>query len=323
MSSKKEYVLAADIGGTWIRAALADARGRILRKAREATPSLEEPQRGVERLVRLLESVSEGVEREKILGVGVASAGPLDSEKGIILTPPNLPSWRNIPLRAMLEERLGLPVWLENDATLAALGENKFGCGRGREHLIYLTVSTGVGGGIISHGKLILGARGMAGEVGHMVIDPQGPFCNCGKRGCLEAIASGSAIARAAREEILKGASSIIRDLVSSPAEIDARAVVEAARRGDELASEILKRAGRALGIGIANLVHIFDPELVVVGGGVAKAGSLLFDPLREALSRYLMPDFKSKFQLRESALGDDAGLLGAVAFMIEKLGGA
>ncbi len=154
-----------------------------------------------------------------------------------------------------------------------------------------------------------------------MVIDPQGPFCNCGKRGCLEAIASGSAIARAAREEILKGASSIIGDLVSSPSEIDARAVVEAARRGDELASEILRRAGKALGIGIANLVHIFDPELVVVGGGVAKAGPLLFDPLREALSRYLMPDFKSKFQLRESALGDDAGLLGAVAFMIEKLG--
>jgi glucokinase len=225
----------------------------------------------------------------------------------------------NVPLKALLEQEFRIPVWVANDASLAALGEHRFGAGRGFSHLIYITLSTGIGGGFIIDGKLFLGAHGFAAEIGHMVIDPDGPRCVCGNFGCLEALASGSAIARMAQEGISSGKPSAILNLVDGDlSKVTAQTVEKAARSEDSLAKEIMERAGTSLGIGIVNLLHLFDPELLIIGGGVSKAGDLLFEPVRRVIAERAMHGFKQA-KIVPSALGDDSGLYGAVAWVLDK----
>lgn len=313
-----KHIVGVDLGGTRIRACLADERGTILARANRLTLA-EEGQEAV--LHRIVEAVREAIGEHKasdLAGVGIGAPGPLDPKTGVIFTPPNLPGWHNVPLKAILEEALGLPVYAGNDANLAALGERHFGAGQGVDDLIYITVSTGIGGGIITDGKLLVGADGAAGEVGHQTIDMNGPRCNCGNIGCLEVLAAGPAIARSAIAAIQRGEETLIAALARETGDIVTAAhVTRAAHSGDAVARRIIRQAGEYIGVEVVNLLHLFNPRLVIIGGGVAMgAGELLFGPIREMVQARAMEIYRQT-RIVPADLGDDVGLLGAVALVI------
>lgn len=317
---KETYVLAVDLGGTRLRLGLVDGQGRVVSSRRRQTRADQGPERVVGRLIQELKELASEVENESILGLGVSVASPLDPETGTLYNPPNLPGWDMFSPRPALEDALNLQVFISNDATLAALGEHRFGAGRGYRNLIFMTVSTGIGGGVLIDGWPYSGSRGFAGEIGHIIIDPQGPLCGCGSRGCLESLASGTAIARMARERMLAGESSLLQQMVNGEVEkVRAETVSEAAKKGDGLAKKIMEEAGASLGLGIASLLNIFDPELVILGGGVAQAPgnwSLLFPTLRGTLDQYAMTHQRGRDIVVRGALGDDVSLLGAAAWV-------
>ncbi len=258
---------------------------------------------------------AEGVDRAAVVAIGVATPGPIDARLGVVTAPPNLPGWRDVPLGRMIQDEFGLPTSLENDANAAAMGEHRFGVGCDAEHLIYVTASTGIGGGFILDGRLYRGATGAAAEVGHMTILPHGPLCGCGNRGCLEALASGTAIAREARERVARGVATLIAELAQGDSDgISAKMVAQAADLGDAEANEILDQAMIFLGVGMANLVNLFNPQLLVIGGGLTKMGPRLFDPVRRIVDRRAFPATASAVEIKRAQLGDDVGLLGAAA---------
>lgn len=312
------YVIAVDLGGTQIRAALCDLQGQILRRIARPTQAAEGPAAVIQRLIDAISEAMEGTPADQIAGIGIGAPGPLNPVSGIILEAPNLPGWINVPLRNIISARFGRPTFLGNDANLAALAEYTFGAGRGRPDMIYLTISTGVGSGIIVDGQMLLGAHGLAAEAGHTIVNPDGPLCGCGHHGCLEAYASGTAIARDVATRIKAGKKSRITKMVGGdPAKVDARVIGEAAKLGDKLAIQAFRRAGRHLGIGIANLLRVFNPTTIVLGGSVTKAGPLLFDPMWAAIKEYTPQIYWEGLAIVPAALGDDVGLLGAAALAI------
>jgi glucokinase len=250
--------------------------------------------------------------------VGVIAPGPLDPFKGIVLRAPNLAGWDNVPLEEELEKRVALPVRIGNDANLAALAEHRYGGGRGMSDIIYLTISTGIGSGFIVNNQMMLGARGMAAEAGHMQILPDGPLCGCGNRGCIEALASGPNIAAEASARLHRGISSSLGELTR---EITARDVVRAAREGDRMALDVVERAGAFIGLAIANLIHLFNPQRILIGGGVSNAGDLLFEPIRRSADLHTMSAYYDSYDIVPAELGDDVGLLGAAALAFSEVG--
>jgi glucokinase len=315
---QQDLILAIDLGGTQIRAALADPQGMLLARAATQTRAEEGPEAVIGRIIECAEQVLEGVERTRVIGVGVGAPGPINPWTGVLYNPPNLPGWEAVPLADRLAATLGLPVYAGNDANLAALGERRFGAGQGMDDLVYMTVSTGIGGGIISGGQLVVGARGFAGEIGHQTLEPDGPLCGCGQRGHLEALAAGPAIARAARRALQEGATSLMAELVDDPEHITAETVTEAAVRGDAVARQILERAGFYIGLGLVNVIHMVEPQRIIIGGGVSQAGELLFAPIRRTVAERLMSPVYRGVEIVSAALGDDVGLLGAVALVLE-----
>lgn len=312
------FVIAVDIGGTSFRVALADREGRLLARSAELTLSQEGPGSAIQRLKDAIRKTASSVSFKEVMGIAVGSAGPIDPLRGVILTPPSLPTWRDVPLKEQLEEEFQTPIWMENDADLAALGEHRFGAGRGFDRLIYITVSTGIGGGIIINGQLLSGSSVSVAEIGHMVVDPDGPVCNCGGKGHLEAVASGTAIARMAVERISQDESSSIARLVRGDlSRVTAETVEEAAGQGDAVAQAVMQKAGTSLGIAIVSLIHIFDPEIVIIGGGVSNSGDLILNPIREVITQRAMPDFRNRARVVRSSLGDDSVILGAVALAL------
>ncbi|MEJ2597296.1 MAG: ROK family protein [Anaerolineales bacterium] len=306
------YHIAADVGGTQLRAACYSTDSlipiqveRIATQADGATPW--------ERLKTLIASVwpqDQGVD-----AIGVAAPGPLDSNQGVVMAAPNIPGWVDLPLRQELQDRFHIPVVVGNDANLAAVGEWKYGAGKGHHHLIYLTVSTGIGGGVIIDDRLLLGDRGLAAELGHVTVLHDGPLCGCGQRGHLEAIASGTAIARWVEEELKNGSISSLVD--ERP--VTAKAVSKAAHAGDNLAIAALDRAGRFIGQALADYLHIFNPTAVIIGGGVSLSGDLLLDPLCDSLKKHVLTNhYLDHLTIANAALGDDAGLMGALALARE-----
>lgn len=301
-------VIAVDVGGTHMRAAAYPPEGETpLVHRRIETHSAGE---GVfERMVGLVRSIwpAEG----GVSAIGVSSPGPLDPHQGIILDTPNIPEWHNFPLGPNLSDQFGVPAHLDNDANLAALGEWKYGAARGHRDVLYLTISTGIGGGVITGGRLLQGFHGLAAELGHVTLDPDGPACSCGFQGHLEAFSAGPAIARYAAEQLALGAGSILEQGVT----LTARKVAQAALQGDALACKAFARAGEYLGIAVANFLHTFDPSILIFGGGVAQVGDLLFKPFEESLRRRVFhPRYLEKLIITGAALGDDAGLMGALA---------
>lgn len=312
-------VVGVDLGGTHIRAVLCDEDGNFVRRTHIETLAEEGLEPVLGRIIEAIRYVIEG--ETSIAGVGVGAPGPIDSGAGVVSTPPNLPGWKDVPLGRIIQERTGVPAFLANDGNAAAMGEFAYGAGRETTHMVYITVSTGVGGGIIIDGKLLEGARGAAGEVGHMVIEPWGAKCPCGGNGHLEALVAGPAIARQAKAAVEQGRRSIIPDIARRTGRsITARSVSMAAMEGDELALELLTTAGRRLGIGLANIAHAFNPQMIVIGGGVSNAGDLLLGPAKQVALEELMPVFKVDLRIVPASLGADAGLYGAAAVALEGL---
>ncbi len=304
-------VIAIDLGGTNIRAAIVGRDGDILRRASMPTDSADGHLAVVDRMVRLIGDV--GAEADIQVPVGIASPGPLDPRTGTILYTPNLPGWRDVPLVDLVSRATGRRIALQNDGNCGALGEADFGSARGVDNLVYLALGTGIGGGVISSGVLVDGARGLGAEVGHVVIAMDGPRCTCGSVGCLEAFASGWAIRRDA-ELVATTADGDRMTELAGGGELHAGVVAAAADSGDPAANAIMRRAGRALGAAIGAFTNIFNPSNVVVGGGVAGVGETLMQHARETMPQHSFVDMRRDLTVTYSSLGADTGLLGAAA---------
>lgn len=315
-------VLAIDIGGTKIRNAIISNKGKIIAKEYCLSLADEGPEAVTGRILsgigRLLSLGN--LNASQLHGITIAAAGAIDSEKGLVTFSPNLPGWHNVPLRDIVRRKYRVNTLLINDANAAALGEQQFGAGRGVNNLILITVGTGIGGGIIIDGKLYCGSSGSAGEMGHMTIDVNGPKCNCGNIGCLETLASGTAIAKEAIRRIKRGEKSSLMVMVEGEIDnITAEKVSIAAQGGDSLASEVISEAAIYLGVGMVNLVNIFNPEMIIVGGGVAKMGDLLLNPARQVVKERAFKLAVQVVRIVTARLGDDGGLLGAAAFAFQQ----
>jgi len=310
--------LAVDLGGTKIAAALISPDNRVMDKAHSPTLVAEGLQAVVDRIFATIDRLlsQANVDPAGLDGMAVAAAGAIDTGKGLVTSSPNLPGWLDVPLRDMVSQRYRVDSCLLNDANAAALAEHRLGAGRGVANLIYLTVSTGIGGGIIVNGELYSGTSGGAGELGHMTIDAGGPECRCGNRGCLEVFASGKAVAGEAKRRIKQGEQSRLSDIVSGNLEaITAEKIALAARDGDKLALEVIHRAAGYLGVGMVNLVNIFNPEMIIVGGGLSKMGELLLEPAIEMVKKRAFPLSAKAVRIVTAELGDDSGVLGAAIY--------
>ncbi len=307
MINQKMYI-AIDIGGTQLRAALYPEEG-INPLAIKIIPTHLGDEKPEDRLIDLIGEIwpKEG----KVERIGIAVPGPVDPNTGLIYKAGNVKGWTNIPLGPMVEARHKTPTILGNDANLAALGEWKYGAGVGHHDLIYLTVSTGIGGGFIIDDRMLVGPQGIAGEIGHISVLPDGPLCGCGKHGHLESVASGTGIANYVEQKIKEGRESslsLIADKLSS------RAIADAAKAGDSLAKEAFEYAGVFLGQAIAGLLHLFNPTILVLGGGVMNSGDLIMHPIKRIIDESVMsPAYTKDLQIRKASLGEQAGLVGAL----------
>jgi glucokinase len=315
-------VLAVDLGGTKILTAIISDTGRVIAKKRHTTLADEGPQKVINRLSSAIDQILSlnNIGPSQLDSIAIGAAGAVDSDKGVITLSPNLRGWNDISLGGIIQEQYQVDTFLLNDASAAALGEHRFGVGRGTRNLVLLTVGTGIGGGIIIDGELYLGSNGSAGEVGHMVIDVNGPRCACGQIGCWEALASGTAMARDAIRRIGQGERSSLVGVVGGKMEsITAEKIGVAAKDRDALAMDVVRRAATYLGIGITNLVNIFNPDMIVISGGVAKLGDLLLGPARQVVEERAFPIAARTAHIVAAQLGGEAGVCGAAIFAREQ----
>jgi glucokinase len=315
---KEKLIVGVDLGGTKIDAVLADDCGNIRKRELKETRAAEGPNAVIKRIVDAVKTVSAD---SKIVAVGIGAAGIIDVETGLITVSPNLPGWRNIKLKDILERELDVKTFVDNDATVAALAEHKFGIAVGCDHFVCVTLGTGIGGGIVTNGQIYRGISGSAGEIGHMTIDINGPRCGCGNTGCWEALASGTALEREARVKIAEDIKTTIPKYAKeSDGRITAKGVYLAAQDGDKLANELIKQLGFYLGVGLANLVNIFNPQLIVISGGVSRMGDMLLEPARKTLRERAFELSAKAARVEVSPLGYDAGPLGAVALALNEM---
>jgi len=354
-SQETPLVVGVDLGGTQIRAAVLQG-ARIRGRAATLTGHDATPERVLPRIYDTMQEALDeaGVTLDAITGIGVAAPGPLDNREGVLYSPPNLPAWKAVPLREILCQQFHCPIFVENDANAAALGEFLFGAGQGNRDMVYLTVSTGIGGGVIANGQLIEGVNGTAAELGHITIDWRGERCSCGNIGCLEALASGTAIARKANRAIMQGKGADLltfadlmlehpttvpdkqalpnldfstQPLSSGPLanqesaspvpqewQVTAHTVSRAAEAGIPIAREIITEAAEALGFGLVNILHIFSPEMVILGGGVMQMGALMMEPALKVVKEHAMQANMAQARIVAAQLGGNAGLVGAGA---------
>jgi glucokinase len=310
-----------DLGGTKIYALVATPDGDVLGEDRRPTEALSGgPDAVIARMAASVRAALEaaGLAAGGVCGVGISSPGPCDPERGIVTSAPNLGGWRDVHLTDAISRALGRPALLEHDATAACYGEFRFGAGRGFRHLVYVTLSTGVGGGIMVDGKVYHGASGAAGEIGHLIVDEDGPPCGCGNRGCVEALASGLAIAREARAAIADGRSALLAEIAGN-GEATAELVGRAARQGDPVARAIISKAGHFAGLGLAAVINFFNPQALILGGGLLGLGDLYLGPALEAARADAFDQAFSDVTIAEAALGERASALGAAALMMER----
>ena len=316
--NSEAFFLGIDLGGTKILTAIVDPAGNMLSRDHSVTPAA----KGSDAVIQsILNSVNRALEQSalspaSLRAVGVGAPGLSNPETGVLFTSPNLPGWEDVPLREIIEESLGKKAYLINDANAAALGELYFGAARGARNFIYLTVSTGIGGGIVIDEKIYPGSRGTAGEVGHMTIDDPGPLCNCGNRGCWETLASGTALAREAKRRIQEGAvTTILENCGGDLEKVTAEGIHKAAQGGDALARILIERTSYYLGVGLANLINVFNPELIVIGGGLSNIGDMLLQPAFQEAGRRAFKQSYGALRFAQAELGRNSGVLGAAAF--------
>lgn len=316
----KDLLFGVDLGGTKVAAGVVDHQGQLLAKATRDTRAERGPEAVAatihEAVDDALAQVKDGAQR--LAGIGIGVPGLADVDAGVVLFAPNL-NWNNVPLAALLRQYRQVPVFLDNDANAAALGEQWAGAGRGVKDLILLTLGTGVGCGLIFDGQIYQGTAGYAGEVGHMTMTEDGPLCGCGRRGCLETYASATAVVREAREAVERGEETMIKALAdASPKGLEARTVFLAAAQGDAVAKRVVDGLVHYLGLAVANLVNILNPEMVVIGGGVAAAGEQLLAPLRQEVHRRALAGPSQSVAIIGAQLGNDAGIIGAAALVLK-----
>lgn len=308
------YVIGIDLGGTKIHGALADFEGNVISSEIVPTEASEGSQAVLDRIIGVIEKVLETGNKtiEDIKCIGFGSPGPLDAKNGIIVDSSNLP-FKNFNLIEPIKNKFNVPIYLDNDANVATIGEFMFGAAKGTENMVYITVSTGVGGGAIINGKLFRGNTSNALEIGHTTILPEGPQCNCGNHGCLESLASGTAIGKRAIEAVESG----LDTSLSKYEKASSYEVFVEAKNGDEVSRDILHRSLTYLGIGVANVINTFDPELIVIGGGVSKGGQVVFDRINEVVQERALKAMADNCKIVPAGLGSDAGVMGAVALAI------
>ena len=320
------YVIGMDLGGTKILAAVVDAKGQILAEAKRATGADDGPDAVIKRMARTARKAarSAGIEWSAVTGLGVGAPGPIDPESGFVYNPPNLPGWDEIALAPRLSAALELPVFLENDVNLGTLGEHALGAGQDTGDMVGIFVGTGVGGGLILDGKLRSGFRHAAGEVGHMIVLADGPVCGCGRRGCLESVASRTAIERDIQLGIAAGRKSIIPRLIKEKGRLTSGVLAKALRKGDPLVTEVMGRAQWYLGLLAASIVNLIDPEMIVFGGGVVEAlGTEFLRPIRvTARQHYIQQSDADRVRIVAAKLGDHAGILGAAVLAQRRASG-
>lgn len=314
----EKYVLGIDLGGTKISTGIVSSSGRIIESVKVSTKAEEGSDAVIGRIKKSVYDVLEksGMKMDDISGIGIGSPGPLDSRKGIIDNPSNLPGWNKVPLVKIIEEEFNKHTVLENDANAAALGEYIFGSGRGTDNFFYITVSTGIGGGAVTEGKLYIGANSNAAEIGHTVVDINGPLCNCGKKGCLEAYASGTGLAKAAQREVESGADTLIKEIAAGE-KINAEHVFMAAERGDKLAQKLIDTMAYYLGIGIANTMMFYNPEKIAIGGGVSNQWDKLYDKMMASAREWSLKPLYDACTVVRAELGGNVGLVGAAALAL------
>lgn len=310
-------VLAADFGGTNLRAAIVDDSGKLLYRTEHRTPATGTPESIIVEVVELL-AAAVRASGQTPAAACIATAGLINSNEGKVILAPNIPGFRNLVLTTPVAQRLGIPAFIENDASAAALGEFRFGAGRGTRHLLHATLGTGVGGGIVIDGRLYRGAKGMAGEIGHVIMDPAGPRCNCGSRGCLEAMVSGVAFAERARRLLEQGKSKVLHEIVGYE-DPSAEHLWKAATRGDTVCEAEIRHGGHILGLALGSLVNVLNPDAVTLSGGLLAMGDMLLGSARESMYS-LAYGPAAGTMLRTSELDEDAGLLGAAAVAMERL---
>lgn len=308
------FVAGIDMGASHLTVILADFSAQVIDEIEVPFNIASSPETCLGQASDLLLDILKKHEltASSLSAIGLGVPGPIDSEAGMVFAPPIMPGWDGYPIQANLEEKWNLPVSLNNDAELGAIGEWAYGAGRGENFLAYIKVGTGIGAGILLNGQIYRGATGSAGEIGHLTIEENGPRCECGNAGCLEALAGGRAIARQAKEAIRKGKRTLLASL-GPIEEITARDVASAARRGDLVAQEIISRAGSYLGIAIAGLVNLFNPRMIVVGGGVAQVGDLLLQPIRDTVARRSIQASARTVKINTAVLRRHSSAMGAV----------
>jgi glucokinase len=307
-----------DVGGTKINAFRVGRDGTVRARLTVTTPADDG-----EATMAAMVDVSRRLVTDDVVAVGVGAAGLVDVAQGVLRFAPNL-AWRNLSIAARMRDALGLPCQVDNDANVAAWGEWRFGAGRGYRHMLLVAVGTGIGGGIVAGRRLFRGAHGFGGEIGHIIVEPNGPPCGCGNRGCWEQVASGQAIGRLGREAAREHPGSVLASLArGGPDAITGETVSDAAHQGDPIAIEILGEVGRRLGEGIAGLINVLDPQVVVIGGGAIRAGDALLAPARERAAAAIEgPAYRPAVPLVPAVMGNDAGAIGAASLALEELGG-
>ena len=309
---EKKYVVGVDLGGTKIYTALVDLEGNIVKEKTVETLAHEGEQAVKERIIDTINYVIDGTDKNLIKSIGIGSPGPLDVKNGVILESANLP-FKNFEIVKSIKETYDLPTYLDNDANVATLGEFMFGAGKGTENMIFITASTGIGGGAVLNGKLFRGATGNALAVGHMTVSTEGPRCGCGNVGCAEALGSGTAIGKRAKEAVLSNVKTSLKNYDN----VTSKEVFKEAANGDRVAKKILNTSLTYLGIAVANTITNFDPEKVVVGGGVVNGGDIVIDTIKNVVEERCMAAFVENCTIEKAVLGGKAGVLGAAALAI------
>jgi glucokinase len=310
----KNYVIGIDLGGTKISGAISDLKGNILSQYTTPTLAQDGEEAVLNRIIEVIQKVMSDTNKssDEIKAIGIGSPGPLDAKKGIIITTPNLP-FKNFALVEPIQKKFGIHTYLDNDANVAAIGEYLFGAGKGTKNMVFVTVSTGIGGGAIINGYIYRGNTSNALEVGHTTLVEDGPRCNCGNYGCAEALASGTAIGKRAKEAIENGA----KTSLTNYDKVTSYEVFVEAKKGDKVAADIIDKCLNYLGICIANIVNTFDPEMVIIGGGVSKAGDIVFDKVKEVVNKRAFKAIAESCKIVPAGLGTDAGVIGAVALAL------
>ena len=309
---KKKYVVGVDLGGTKIYTALVDLDGNIVKEVTVKTEAQKGDAVVLDKIIKTIDDVLIGTDIDEIKAIGVGSPGPLDVENGLIVYTPNLP-FKNFNIVKPIKEKYKIDTYLDNDANVATLSEYMFGAGKGSKNMVYVTVSTGIGGGAILNGSLFRGSTSNALEIGHITVMKGGPRCGCGNTGCAEALASGTAIMKRAKEAI----ESKVEASLKNYEEVTAKEVFLEAEKGDKVSKDILNDALSYLGITISNIANSFDPDKIIIGGGVSEAGRIVFDKIDYEMERRCLKTIYNNCKIEKAVLGSKAGVLGAAALAI------